>query len=99
MIIKHSKLFKIYCLIFWTCEWDGIVEGSHEDSGGGTKYVKKRLERKWKIPSKKMGCPCNIVIKHYPDMERILGHYKRDYDHLIGIANVPFTCLSARSWR
>src|SRR6266850_7780583 len=72
---------------------------SHEDSGRGTKYVKKHPEWKQKIPSKKMGCPCNIVIKHYPDMERILGHYKRDYDHLIGIANVPFTCLSARSWR
>jgi len=72
---------------------------SREDGGGGTKYVKKHPERKRKIPSKKTGCPCNIVIKHYLDMERILAHYKRDHDHLIGIANVPFTHLSAGSRR
>jgi len=72
---------------------------SCEDGRGGTKYVKKHLEWKRKIPSKKMGCPCNIVIKCYLDMERILGHYERDHDHLIRIANVPFTHLSARSRR
>src|SRR5882672_9561877 len=70
---------------------------SCEDGGGGTKYVKKHLEWKRKIPSKKMGCPCNIVIKCYSDTERILGRYERDHDHPIGIANVLFTCLSARS--
>src|SRR6266850_5088192 len=72
---------------------------SREDGGGGSKYVKKHSERKWKIPSKKTGCPCNIVIKCYPDTERILGRYKRDHDHPIGIANVPFTRLSAGSQR
>jgi len=72
---------------------------SCEDGRGGTKYVKKHPEWKQKIPSKKTGCSCNIMIKHYPDMERILGHYKRDHNHPIGIANVPFTCLSARSRR
>src|SRR6266850_3728252 len=70
---------------------------SREDGGGGTKYVKKHLEWKRKIPSKKTGCPCNIVIKRYPNMERILGRYKRDHNHPIGIANAPFTHLSARS--
>jgi len=72
---------------------------SREDGGGGTKYVKKHPEQKRKIPSKKTGCPCNIVIKRYPDTERILGCYKRDHDHPIGIANVPFTRLSAGSRR
>jgi len=72
---------------------------SCEDGRRGSKYVKKHLERKQKIPSKKMGCPCNIVIKCYLDTERILGRYKRDHDHPIGIANVPFTCLSAGSQR
>ena len=70
---------------------------SCEDGREGTKYVKKHLEWKRKIPSKKTGCPCNIMIKCYLDMERILGCYKRDHDHPIGIANVPFTHLSVRS--
>src|SRR6267142_1732324 len=73
---------------------------SREDGRGGSKYVKKHPERRRKIPSKKTGCPCNIAIKRYPDTERILGRYKRDHDHPIGIANVPFTRLSAgcRRW-
>jgi hypothetical protein len=70
---------------------------SYENSGGWYKYVKKHLERKQKIPSKKTDCPCNIVIKHYLDMERILGCYEREHNHLIGIANVLFTHLSAGS--
>jgi hypothetical protein len=69
----------------------------HEDGGGGTKYVKKHLEQKQKIPSKKMGYLCNIVIKCYPDTERILGHYEMEHNHPIRIANVLFTCLLARS--
>src|SRR6266850_5313693 len=72
---------------------------SREDGRGGTKYVKKLPEWKWKIPSKKTGCPCNIVIKRYPDTERILGCYERDHNHPIGITNVPFTRLSAGSRR
>ena len=72
---------------------------SCEDGREGTKYVKKHPEWKWKIPSKKTGCPCNIMIKCYPDTERILGCYERDHDHLIGIANVPFMRLSAGSRR
>jgi hypothetical protein len=69
----------------------------HEDGGGGTKYVKKHLEQKRKIPSKKMDCLCNIMIKCYPDTERILGHYEMEHNHPIGIANVLFMHLSARS--
>jgi len=69
----------------------------HELGRGGTKYVKKHPERKRKIPSKKTDCPCNIVIKRYPDTERILGRYEREHNHPIGITNVPFTRLSAGS--
>jgi hypothetical protein len=70
---------------------------SREPPGGGSKYEKKFPNRKRKIPSKKTGCPCNIVIKRYPDTEMILGRYSSKHDHPIGIANVPFTCLSAGS--
>ena len=72
---------------------------SCEDGRGHAKYVKKNLEWKRKIPSKKIGCPCNIVIKHYLDTERILRCYESKHDHPIGIANVPFTCLLAGSWK
>ena len=50
-----------------------------------------------KIPSKKMGCPCNIVIKCYPNTEIVLGHYKNKHNYLIRIANAPFMRLTARS--
>jgi hypothetical protein len=71
---------------------------SHENGGGQYKYVKKHPEWKQKIPSKKTDCPCNIVIKCYLDMERILRHYKKEHNHPIGIANVPFMHLSARCY-
>ena len=70
---------------------------SRENGRGWYKYVKKHPERKQKIPSKKTDCPCNIVIKRYPDTERILGRYEREHNHPIGITNVPFTRLSAGS--
>jgi len=69
---------------------------SYEDSKGGTKYIEKHLEQKQKIPFKKIGCPYNIVIKCYPDMKRILRHYKTEHNHPIRITNVPFIHLSAR---
>ena len=72
---------------------------SREDGRGHSKYVKKHLEQKQKIPSKKTGCLCNIVIKSYLNTERILGCYESEHNHPIGIANVLFMCLSARAWR
>jgi hypothetical protein len=54
-------------------------------------------DREQKIPSKKTGCPCNIMIKCYPDTEIVLGCYKNTHDHPIGIANAPFMCLTAKS--
>src|SRR6201999_389073 len=31
-------------------------------SGGQSKYTPKHLERSRKLPSKKIGCPCQIII-------------------------------------
>jgi hypothetical protein len=93
--IELIKSMIAYSSQVWTLRH--IFMCSHKDGGRGTKYVKKHPEPKWKIPSKRMGCLCNIVIKHYPDMEKILGHYKMEHDHPIGIANVPFMHLLVRS--
>ena len=93
--IKLIKSMIVYSGQVWTLRH--IFMCSHEDGGGGTKYVKKHLEQKRKIPSRKMDCLCNIMIKCYPGTERILGHYEMEHNHPIGIANVLFMHLSARS--
>jgi hypothetical protein len=54
-------------------------------------------DREQKIPSKKTGCPCNIMIKCYPDTEIVLRHYENMHNHPIGIANAPFMRLTAKS--
>ena len=69
-----------------TCEWPG----------GKSRY-EKMTDQEWKIPSKKMGCPCNIMIKCYPNTEIVLGCYKNKHNHPIEIANAPFMHLTARS--
>jgi hypothetical protein len=65
---------------------------------GGESCYEKTTNWEQKIPSKKTGCPCNIVIKSYPNTEIVLGRYEDRHDHAIGIANALFMCLTARSW-
>jgi hypothetical protein len=65
---------------------------SREPSGGSTQ--KERLEQHTHFQSKKMGCDCKIVIKSYPHMPTILGHYEEEHDHDVGLANLAYTHLS-----
>ena len=69
---------------------------AREWSGGENLYEKKTKQGR-KIPSKKTGCPCRIVIKCYPGTKVVLGRYENRHDHPIGIANAPFMCLTTRS--
>ena len=60
---------------------------SREPSGGKTNQVKK-YDWDWKIPLKKSGCKCHLIIKMYPNMEAILGKYEGKHDHPIGNDNL-----------
>jgi hypothetical protein len=66
---------------------------SRELSGGKTDREKK-LNFDRKIPSKKTGCKCRLIIKQYPNTEVILGKYMGEHDHLLGGDNLRFLRLS-----
>jgi len=69
-----------------------------QDSGGGRTYQKKNPDRERKIPSKKTGCHCEILIKQYLHTSTVLGRYIADHDHEIGAANIAHTRLSGTTW-
>lgn len=66
---------------------------SREFTGGKHSYQKKnQWERK--IPSKKTGCQCCLIIKRYPGTDTILGKYENQHDHPLGDDNLRFNRLS-----
>jgi hypothetical protein len=66
---------------------------SRQGTGGKTKYVRKCIDRSRKRPSKRTGCKCSVRIKTYPHVSTILGWYKSEHDHAIGVANLMYTRL------
>ena len=72
-----------------------LLRCSREFTGGNVNYQKKtQWERK--IPSKKTGCQCCLIIKLYPGTETILGKYENQHDHPVGDDNLRFTRLSGK---
>jgi hypothetical protein len=71
----------------WVCSRNG--------SGGKSKYVKKHPEQKRKVPTKllKDGCPCRLVVRTYPNTEKVLGKYTVEHSHPIGDENLRFMRL------
>jgi hypothetical protein len=67
---------------------------SRQLSGGKSKYQKKHPERFTKIGSKKTGCDCKVVIKHYPHTPIILGRYEDEHNHEVGLANIAYMRMS-----
>jgi hypothetical protein len=61
---------------------------------GGGKYTKKNPKQKHKIESKKIGCPCHVLIKIYPHTTTILGHYKKAHNHETGATNIKYMGIS-----
>jgi hypothetical protein len=83
---SHSgQAWTLRCIYVCTHEWLG-----------GESHYEKTTNWERKIPSKKMGCPCNIIIKSYPNTKIVLGCYEDRHDHMIGIANALFMHLTAR---
>ncbi len=72
-----------------------VLRCSREFTGGNSHYQKKnQWERK--IPSKKTGCQCRLIIKQYPQTEIILGRYEDRHDHPLGDDNLRFIRLSGK---
>jgi hypothetical protein len=65
---------------------------SREGTGGRSQY-KRKCNRGRKIPSKRTGCACLLVVKVYPGTDTVLGRYEAEHDHEIGAANLRYTRL------
>lgn len=76
----------------WTKKWTYVC--SRQISGGQKNYEKQHPDWQCKINSKKTGCRCQVVIKHYPHTLTILGYYTEKHDHEIQLANIAYTRLS-----
>ena len=66
---------------------------SRELSGGKTNRENK-YDWDRKIPSKKTGCKCQLIVKQYPGTETMLGKYQGEHDHPLGDDNLRFLRLS-----
>ncbi|KAI0037342.1 hypothetical protein FA95DRAFT_1507072, partial [Auriscalpium vulgare] len=44
--------------------------------------------------AKRVGCPCRLTVKTYPDTDTVRGMYCKDHSHATGSENVKFTHLS-----
>lgn len=69
----------------YVCAWQG--------SGGRKEYEKKHPEQTRKILPKRCGCSCRLVVKSYPNTERVLGHYEESHTHPIGKDNAHYVRL------
>ena len=61
---------------------------------GGRNKTEQKSKRKCKIESKKIRCPCRVVIKIYPHTTVILGSYKKAHNHETGAANIKYMGIS-----
>lgn len=66
---------------------------ARQGTGGKIHYKKKFPDRDRKIPSKRTGCPCRLVVTCYPNTTKVLGHYEERHAHEIGHENACFTRL------
>lgn len=68
---------------------------SRQGTGSKSKYTKKHPNWNRKVPSKLLeeGCQCRLVVRTYPNTEKVLGKYTQAHNHLIGAENLRFTRL------
>lgn len=70
---------------------------ARQGSGGKKGYEKKFPEQTRKILPKRCGCSCRLVVKSYPNTERVLGHYEETHTHPIGRENARYVRLPAET--
>ena len=67
---------------------------ARQGTGGKKKYQKKFPEQGRKVPAKRSGCTCRLIIKCYPNMTCILGLYEDNHSHATGHDNAQFMRLT-----
>jgi hypothetical protein len=69
---------------------------AQQGTGSKSKYDKKHPNWNRKVPSKRLetGCKCRLVVRTYPNTDKVLGKYTGDHGHAIGMENIRFTRLS-----
>ncbi|KAJ7739181.1 hypothetical protein B0H16DRAFT_1260250, partial [Mycena metata] len=63
---------------------------SRGGTGGVKPYTKRHPEWHRKIPNKRTGCECVLLVKQYPGVTTVLGNYRDEHNHPLGNANLPF---------
>jgi hypothetical protein len=81
--------------LFWTTK--AIYVCGRGFSGGKNKYMPKKEDPERKLPSKRIGCPCRLIVKTYKGTGAVLGLYTQEHSHEIGNTNVRFTRLPAET--
>jgi hypothetical protein len=76
--------------------WDEklVYVCARQGTGGVKAYEKKKARHRKKVPTKRMSCPCRLVVKSYPNMDLVLGRYDGSHSHPVGKDNAKFTWLS-----
>ena len=74
--------------------WKRTYKCGREGTGGVKHYQKKIPDQDRKIGSKRIGCPCQVIVKAYPGTDTLLGKYIIDHDHPTGIENLIYTRVS-----
>ncbi|KAJ7730819.1 hypothetical protein B0H16DRAFT_1329762 [Mycena metata] len=63
---------------------------SRGGTGGVKPYTKRHPEWHCKLPNKRTGCECVLLVKQYPGVTTVLGNYRDEHNHPLGNANLPF---------
>ena len=92
---KTIKLIMSYIAELDSPNWQvcHMFRCSCELSSGKTKWENKS-DCDQKIPSKKTGCKCQLIVKQYLGTETMLGKYQGEHDHPLGNNNLWFLRLS-----
>ncbi|KAJ7202556.1 hypothetical protein GGX14DRAFT_330437, partial [Mycena pura] len=64
---------------------------SRAGTGGIKPYTRRHPEWNQKLGSKRTGCECSLLVKEYPGISTVLGHYSNAHNHQIGNENLPYT--------
>ena len=94
--LAHSIELIVSSTVSEGCLWlqKHVYVCARQLSGGPNKYNKKFSHCFQKIGTKKTGCHCRIVIKHYHHTPMVLGCYVSGHDHNLGLSNIAYMHLS-----
>lgn len=77
----------------WKRTYKCARNGSPDDWG----YQKKFPDRIQKLPSKRIGCSCQLSVKAYPGTTVLLGHYIQAHNHPTNLGNIVFTRVTQKA--